>query len=98
MLCGCFSFAWMSQFAHDLGSSGHDWRIVALARSLLAFVFALTLARLCGARLVLWRPRVLWLRSVAGSASLLCTFYALGQLRTSEVLTLTNTFPIWVAI
>ncbi len=97
MLCGCFSFAWMSSFAHLLGQDC-DWRIVALARSLLAFVFALTLARLAGARLVFCRPRILWLRSCAGSLSLLCCFFALTQLPTSEVLTLTNTFPIWVAI
>jgi drug/metabolite transporter (DMT)-like permease len=40
----------------------------------------------------------LWLRSCASSLSLLCTFFALAQLPTSEVLTLTNTFPIWVAL
>ena len=97
MLCGCFSFACMSEFAHGLREAC-DWRVVALARSSLAFAFALTLARLSGAKLVFWRPRVLWLRSCAGSLSLLCTFYALAQLSTAEVLTLTNTFPIWVAV
>jgi drug/metabolite transporter (DMT)-like permease len=30
--------------------------------------------------------------------SLLCTFFALAQLPTSEVMTLTNTLPIWVAL
>jgi drug/metabolite transporter (DMT)-like permease len=97
MLVGCFSFAWMSKCAHLLGQTC-DWRIVALARSSLAFAFAFTLARLSGANLVFWRPRVLWLRSCAGSLSLLCTFFALTRLPTSEVLTLTNTFPIWVAV
>jgi drug/metabolite transporter (DMT)-like permease len=98
MLVGCFSFAWMSEFASQLGRLDCDWRVIALARSLLAFSFAFTLARLCGARLVFLQSPVLWLRSCAGSLSLLCTFYALTWLRTSEVLTLTNTFPIWVAI
>ena len=98
MLCGCFSFAWMGSFAHSLGRLECDWRIIALARSLLAFLFALGLARLAGARLVLWRPAVLWWRSCAGSLSLLCTFFALTRLPASEVLTLTNTFPIWVAL
>jgi drug/metabolite transporter (DMT)-like permease len=97
MLLGCLAFAWMGEFAHFLGGSC-DWRIVALARSGLAFTFALTCARLSGARLVLWKPAVLWLRSFTGSLSLLCTFFALGCLRASEVLTLTNTFPIWVAV
>ncbi|MFO0876745.1 MAG: DMT family transporter [Gemmataceae bacterium] len=97
MLTGCFAFAWMSEFAHQLGPAC-DWRIVALARSFLAFVFAFSIARMVGARLVFWSPGILWMRSFAGSLSLLCTFFALTRLRTSEVLTLTNTFPIWVAI
>ncbi len=96
MLCGCFALAWMGQFAHHLRESC-DWRLVALARSALALTFAAGLARLTGARLVLWRPAALWLRGVASSLSLLCTFYAFAQLPTSEVLTLTNTVPIWVA-
>jgi drug/metabolite transporter (DMT)-like permease len=86
----------MGQFAHQL-KDACDWRIVALARSSLAFMFAFTIARLSGARLVLWRPGALWLRGCASSVSLLCTFFALAHLSTSEVLTLTNTFPIWVA-
>jgi len=96
MVCGCFSIAWMGQFAHQL-KDVCDWRIVALARSGLAFTFALSLARLSRAELVFLRPGALWLRGCASSLSLLCTFFALAQLPTSEVLTLTNTFPIWVA-
>src|SRR5581483_7216375 len=96
MLLGCFFTAWMGQFAHLL-KDACDWRLVALVRAILAFGFALGLARLSGAELVLWRPRALWLRGCASSTSLLCTFFALTQLPTSEVLTLTNTFPIWVA-
>jgi drug/metabolite transporter (DMT)-like permease len=86
----------MGQFARLLRDDC-DWRLVALARSGLAFVFALGLTRLSGARLVVWRPPALWLRGCASSVSLLCTFFALAHLPTSEVLTLTNTFPIWVA-
>jgi drug/metabolite transporter (DMT)-like permease len=96
MLVGCFFTAWMSQFAHLL-KGACDWRVTALARTALAFVFAIGLARLSGARLVLWRPATLWLRSFSSSASLLCMFFALTRIPTSEVLTLTNTFPIWVA-
>jgi drug/metabolite transporter (DMT)-like permease len=99
MLCGCFSFAWMGHLAGALGRQHScDWRLVALARCALALLFAVALARLAGARLVLWRPGILWVRSLAGSVSMVCTFYAFTQLRISEVLTLTNTFPIWVAL
>jgi drug/metabolite transporter (DMT)-like permease len=97
MLCGSFSFAWMSSLAHLLNDTC-DWRVIALARSSLALVFAAALAWAAGARLVLWRPGTLWVRSIAGSVSLVCTFYALGRLPPHIVLTLTNTFPIWVAV
>jgi drug/metabolite transporter (DMT)-like permease len=97
MICGCFFLAWMGQFAHLLRDTC-DWRVVALARSSLAFVLAFGLTRLSGATLVFWRPGALWVRGCASSLSLLCTFFALAQLPTSEVLTLTNTFPIWVAL
>lgn len=97
MIGGCFALAWMGQFAHLLRDTC-DWRIIALARGSLAFVFALGLARASGAQLVLWKPPALWLRGCASSFSLLATFYALTRLPTSEVLTLTNTFPIWVAL
>lgn len=97
MLGGCFFTAWMGQFAHLLREDC-DWRVVALARSSIAFLLAFALARLSGANLVFWRPHALWLRGCASSLSLLCTFFALGQLPTSEVMTLTNTFPIWVAL
>jgi drug/metabolite transporter (DMT)-like permease len=97
MLCGSFAFAWMTSLAH-LIRDDCDWRVIALARSGLAMLFAVALARAAGARLVFLRPRTLWVRSVAGSVSLVCTFYALSRLPPHVVLTLTNTFPIWVAV
>jgi drug/metabolite transporter (DMT)-like permease len=97
MLAGSLAFAVMGTLAHALGSSC-DWRIIALARTLLALVFATGLALGAGVRLVLWRPRTLWMRSLAGSASLVCTFFALTRLPVSDVLTLTNMFPVWVGL
>jgi drug/metabolite transporter (DMT)-like permease len=86
----------MGTLAHALSSSC-DWRVIALARSGLALLFAALLALAMGQRLVLWRPGILWVRSLAGSLSLVCTFFALTRLPVSDVLTLTNTFPLWVA-
>jgi drug/metabolite transporter (DMT)-like permease len=97
MLVGSMAFAVMSTLAHALGPSC-DWQIIALARSSLAFLFAIILAMSAGVRLVLWRPRTLWMRSLAGSCSLIGTFFALTRLPVSDVLALTNTFPIWVAL
>jgi hypothetical protein len=36
--------------------------------------------------------------SIAGSISLVCGFYAMTHYPVSEVLTLTNMFPLWVAV
>jgi drug/metabolite transporter (DMT)-like permease len=75
-----------------------DWQIIALARSTIPFVLGAALATLQGARLVLFTPRILWVRSIAGSVSLVCTFFALTVLPPSHVFTLASTFPIWVAL
>jgi drug/metabolite transporter (DMT)-like permease len=71
---------------------------VALVRALFMGVAIAVLARVAGVRLVVWRPRVLWVRSLAGTSSLFCSFYALTRLPVAEVLTLTNTYPIWIIV
>ncbi len=97
MLSGSLSFALMATMAHALGPYC-DWRVIALARTFLAMVFAAALALAAGEKLVFPGPRTLWVRSLAGSVSLVCTFFAFTQLPVSDVLTLTNMFPIWVAL
>lgn len=97
MMSGCFWFTLMVLFTGAV-KDDCDWQLVAVARGALAFVFALTLALVLGARLVFAGTGVLWMRSVAGSCSMVSTFYALTHMRGSEVLTITNTFPLWVAL
>jgi drug/metabolite transporter (DMT)-like permease len=97
MLLGSFSFAWMVVLSHQL-SGLCDWRITAVARSGLAFALASVLAHAAGVPLVLLHPPILWVRSLSGSVSLVCTFYAMSLLPPPELLTITNTFPIWVAL
>jgi drug/metabolite transporter (DMT)-like permease len=97
MLLGAFMFAVMGAFAHAAGPYC-DWQVIALARAGLALVFAVLLAWAARTTLVLWRPRSLWIRSIAGSFSLVCTFSAFPRLPLADVLTLTNMFPVWVAI
>src|SRR5947209_19405531 len=97
MLCGSFSFAVMSTLAHMLGER-LDWQVVALSRAFLALFFAVLLGLAARIRFVFARPRVLWVRSLSGSVSLVCTFYCLPRLPVSEVLTLTNIYPMWVAL
>jgi drug/metabolite transporter (DMT)-like permease len=97
MLSGAVAFATMGTLAHALGPTC-DWQIVALSRTALALVFSVTLTLLAGAQLVFFQPATLWMRSIAGSVSLVCTFYALPRLPVADVLTLTNVFPVWVAL
>jgi drug/metabolite transporter (DMT)-like permease len=97
MVCGSVSFALMSTQTHLLGE-GCDWRVIAAARSGLALILAFALALATGVRLVVLRPRILWMRSLAGSLSLICNFYAMTRLPVAAVLTLSNMFPIWVAL
>jgi drug/metabolite transporter (DMT)-like permease len=96
MLCGSLSFTLMAELAHDL-TKECDWQTVAVFRAALVAAFAAGMVCLSGAKLVIW-PWRLWVRSIAGSCSMLCTFYAFGKLPAADVVTLTNTFPIWVAI
>jgi len=98
MLCGSFSFTIMAELAHVLTQENDcDWQVVAVFRAGLVTAFATGMAWVSGAKLVFW-PWRLWVRSVAGSGSMLCTFYAFAKLPTADVVTLTNTFPIWVAV
>lgn len=88
----------MGLLSHEASREGCPWLVVAFARSSLVAIIAICAAWWAGVPLAFRRPRMLWLRSLAGSCSLLATFYALGNMLVSDVLTITNTFPIWVAI
>lgn len=97
MLCGALSFACMSFVASSLREEC-PWQWIAVARTGIALLFALGLAVSTGTKLVFFRPTTLWMRSIAGSISLVAGFYALTHHNVSEVLTLTNMFPLWVAV
>ena len=97
MLLSSLAFATMGALSH-LAGERCDWHLVAVARSSLAFVFTLALSLAAGVRLVLFRPALLWVRSVAGSIGVLFAFYALTHLPVSTALTLSNTVPVWVTL
>jgi drug/metabolite transporter (DMT)-like permease len=97
MLWGALCFAAMGAMTHALGPRC-DWVQIALVRALFMYLAILALARLARVRLVVWRPPILWVRSLAGTLSLFCSFYALTRLPVAEVLTLTNTYPIWIIL
>ena len=97
MITAAFCFASMGAFAHTAGSRC-DWFLIALFRIICTFVFSVLLAWASRSPLVLFSPRTLWLRSVTGTISLICTFYAVTRLPVADVLTLTNTYPLWIVL
>lgn len=97
MLVGACAFAAMGALTHALGSRC-DWLLVALLRALFMFTSATALARSSGVRLVVWDPPTLWMRSLAGSFSLVCNFYALARLPVADAITLSNAYPLWIVL
>ncbi len=106
MVTGAVGFAAMSSISNlvsDHSASAEfahpcDWHLVALIRSSFSLGLALILIRVAQAKMVIFGPPALWLRSLAGSASLLCNFYALAHLPTGDALTISNVYPIWIVI
>ncbi len=97
MLQASLLFALMAALTHALGA-WCDWQLIAATRSLCALGITALIAFAAGERVVSWGPPTLWVRSLAGSVSMVCTFYALTRLPVSDVLTMTNMFPVWVAV
>lgn len=97
MLCGAFLFSVMSALTHALGPRC-DWLVVALVRALFMFGSITLSARLARVPLVVWNPPTLWMRSLAGSFSLVCNFYALTRLPVADAITLNNTYPLWIVV
>ncbi len=97
MLQASVLFSVMATLTHALGPSC-DWQLIAVVRSFVALVLTALVALAVGERVLVWRPFTLWVRSFAGSISMVCTFYALTRLPAPDVLTLTNIFPLWVAL
>jgi drug/metabolite transporter (DMT)-like permease len=97
MLWGAFAFACMGAFTHA-AKDYCDWQVIAFARSGVALLIAGVLAFCDKSPLVFLRPWTIWVRSIAGSMSIMCNFYALSRLPIADALTLTNMFPIWIAV
>jgi drug/metabolite transporter (DMT)-like permease len=97
MLAGAFFFALMGIQTHALGPRC-DWLIVALARVLFMGLTTAGAVLASGDPLPIFRPRTLWLRSLAGSFSLVCNFYALSALPVSDALTLNSVYPLWILL
>ena len=96
MLLSALASASLGTLAHALGPYA-GWQGGMLSRTFFGLVFSRAVARATGAEVVLVGPRHLWMRSLAGGASILLNFYAYTQLPVGDVLVLGNTAPIWFA-
>src|SRR4051794_14773982 len=97
MLLSSVAFALMGTLCHALGSRW-EWPVIALARSAVPLVAVTALALAAGVKLAWWRPALLWAWSLGAGLAMLATFFALTRLPVADVLTLTNMYPIWVAL
>ncbi len=97
MLSGAMAFTVMGAFTHALGPRC-DWLIVALVRTLFMFLTSAGMAIALGVRLSAFDPPRLWVRSLAGTVSLLCNFFALARLPMADAVTLSNLYPLWIVL
>jgi drug/metabolite transporter (DMT)-like permease len=98
MLTSALSFSTMGALSRLLAVSS-DWRFLAFIRAALMLVFAGAIAMGTRTPFSLIGTPILWMRSLVGSLSMICTYYTLTHdLPFAEATTLIKSFPIWVAI
>ena len=97
MLSSALSFATMGALSKLLADTS-DWRFLAFVRAALMLLFAAALGLAMRTPFVFRGTPILWMRSLVGSLSMICTYYTLTHLHFSEATTLIKCYPLWVAI
>lgn len=98
MLTSALSFSTMGALSKLLAGSS-DWRFLAFVRAALMLVFAGAIALGTRTSFSILGTPILWMRSLVGSLSMICTYYTLTHdLPFAEATTLIKSYPIWVAI
>lgn len=97
MMFSALSFATMGALAHALRDEA-SWEVIALARAVVVLTLSGGIAWAFGVRVPLRGPWQLWVRSIAGSISMMFVFFSLTRLPVSIVVTLMNLAPAWVAV
>ena len=97
MLAGSFFFSLMGILTESL-SQELSFLALATIRSAIATAVAAWWVWRAQVEWVVWRPADLWMRSLAGCASMLCLFYAITHYQVAVILSLTNMFPVWVGL
>jgi drug/metabolite transporter (DMT)-like permease len=99
MALGACLFALMNFFAR-LASATAPWPMVGGVRALIGAAVAVAVAKARGASLVTHERRAVLLRSLFGTAAMVCTFYALTSpaLSLGDTVTLLNLAPVFLAL
>jgi len=97
MLGSAVSFATMGALSKILAEAS-DWRFLAFVRAALMLLFAVAIGLLTRTTFIFRGSPMLWMRSLVGSLSMICTFYTLTHLPFSEATTLIKSYPLWVAL
>ena len=97
MLWSAASFSTMGALSKVLAQSS-DWRFLAFVRAALMLLFAVAIGLATRTTFMFRGTPMLWMRSLVGSLSMICTFYTLTHLPFSEATTLIKSYPIWVAL
>jgi drug/metabolite transporter (DMT)-like permease len=97
MIGAMLAFASMGALAHGLRKEC-GWEVIALTRSVVIVTLSGFIVLAGGVKLRFWQPPTLWIRSIAGTISMLMVFYSFTRLPIAIVVTLLNLAPVWVAI
>ncbi|MFO0644448.1 MAG: DMT family transporter [Polyangiaceae bacterium] len=100
MAASAVLFATMNFFARLVGEGGAvPWAHVGATRAFTGALIAFAVARARGARLTTRDKKGMWWRSALGTASMVCTFYALSRrgLPLGDTTTLLNLTPVFLA-
>lgn len=96
-LCSAFAFATMTAVAYGL-REWIAWPTVAFTRIGVTMLMAWGLLWITGTPILFRGTRFVWLRSIAGSFGILCTFYAVTHMPVTDAITIFAMNPIWVAL
>jgi drug/metabolite transporter (DMT)-like permease len=97
ILISGFAFSWMATLA-PLAGRACGWQTVAMVRCAIPLILIVIWAKWDGVKLTLRGSPLLWMRSLAGSCSLVGSFFAFTHLPLTDIYAISNTFPVWVAL
>ena len=98
MLAASGSFTLMNAMTAALGRQQIPWEMSSFARASIGLVVAASIARGRGVSLAIDNRRVMWTRSLAGSTSMLLTFFSLTHMPLADATALLNTTPLWISL